>query len=129
MTTTLTPVDVEAIHRMLVDRVLSGDAIAGLIDLDRDTAARARADLVPAAWAELLRDADRVMAEYAEMNQSAADRRGRLGPGLSAWLCGDPAEKESILALERDAWVIYQEQWRAAAGRYRDALNAAVNSA
>jgi hypothetical protein len=129
MTTTLTPVDVEAIHRMLVDRVLSGDAIAGLIDLDRDTAARARADLVPDAWAELLRDADRVMAEYAEMNQSIAERRARLGPGLSAWLCGDPAEKESILALERDAWVIYQEQWRAAAGRYRDALNAAAESA
>jgi len=129
MTTAITPADVEAIHRMLVDRVLSGDAIAGVIDLDRDTAVRARADLVPDAWARLLRDADRVMAEYAEMNQSIAERRARLGPGLSAWLCGDPAEKESILALERDAWVIYQEQWRAAAGRYRDALNAAAESA
>jgi hypothetical protein len=129
MTTTLTPADIDAVARMLIDDVLAGDATAGVIDLDADTASRARVELVPAAWAELLRDADRVMAEYAEMNQSAADRRGRLGPGLSAWLCGDPAEKESILALERDAWDIYQEQWRAAVGRYREALNAAAESA
>ena len=129
MTTAITPADIDAVARMLIDDVLAGDATAGVIDLDADTASRARAELVPAAWAELLRDADRVMAEYAEMNQSIAERRARLGPGLSAWLCGDPAEKESILALERDAWVIYQEQWRAAAGRYRDALNAAAESA
>ncbi len=125
MTTTLTTADVDAIHRMLIDDFLTGEAIVGVIDLGGSTGDRARAELVPYAWARLLRDADRVTAEYAEMNQSAADRRGRLGSGLSAWLCGDPAERESILALERDAWGIYQEQWRTAVERYRDALNAA----
>jgi len=126
MTTTLTPVDVEAIHRMLVDRVLSGDAIAGLIDLDRDTAARARADLVPDAWARLLRDAQRVVEEYRGAMAGAAVIRSEIGDLVAAAYRGD-RQAERARLLDGDAWAIYRDGWTDAVRRYRDALNSAAS--
>ena len=126
MTTTLTPVDVEAIHRMLVDRVLSGDAIAGVIDLDRDTAVRARADLVPDAWARLLRDSDRVMAEYRGAMADIAVIRSEIGDLGTAAYRGDPQAERARL-LDGDAWAIYRDGWTTAVRRYRDALDSAAS--
>jgi hypothetical protein len=126
MITTLTTADAEAIARMLIDAVLSGDAIAGVIDLDRDTASRARAELVPAAWTELLRDADRVMAEYRGVMAGVAVIRSEIGDLVAATYRGDPQAERARL-LDGDAWAIYRDGWTAAVRRYRDALDSAAS--
>ena len=126
MTTTITPADADTIARMLIDAVLSGEAIAGVIDLDADTAARARAELVPAAWAGLCRDAERVMGEYRDVMAGVAELRSEIGDLVSAAYRGDP-QAEQVQLMDADAWAIYRDGWTAAVRRYRDALNAVAS--
>jgi hypothetical protein len=126
MTTAITPADIDAVARMLIDDVLAGDATAGVIDLDADTASRARAELVPAAWAELLRDADRVMAEYRGAMAGVAVIRSEIGDLVAATYRGDP-QAERARRLDGDAWAIYRDGWTTAVRRYRDALNSAAS--
>ena len=126
MTTTITPADVDAVARMLIDRVLSGDAVVGAIDLDGDTANRARAELVPTAWAGLVRDADRVVDEYRAAMQVVAELRSEIGDLVSAAYRGDPRAERARL-MDNDAWAIYRDDWTTAVRRYRDALAAVAS--
>jgi hypothetical protein len=127
MITTLTTADAEAIARMLIDAVLSGDAIAGVIDLDRDTASRARAELVPAAWDRLCRDAERVVEEYRDVMADVAELRSEIGDLVGATYCGDSRSERARL-MDADAWAIYRDGWTAAVRWYRDALAAVASS-
>jgi hypothetical protein len=126
MTTTLTPTDADAIARMLIDTVLSGDAIVGVIDLDHDTPARARADLVPDAWTRLARDAARVVGEYRDVMQVVAELRSEISDPVAAAYRGDP-RAEQVRLMDADAWAIYRDGWTVAVRRYRDALNSAAS--
>lgn len=125
MSAALTPADAEAIARMLLDRVLAGSAPAGVIDLDRDTAARAKAELVPDAWTRLVRDAQRAVEEYRDTMAGVDALRAEIGDLVAAAVCRDPRAERAQL-MDSDAWGIYEDGWQAAVRRYRDALASAA---